>query len=168
MSNIDNIRNSLVTEYYDNSVVLDYALAIEQFLSDVAIIYPYKNWIDGEIVAGPHVEKYWVKIILMYPYKKMPDPSGAEVLSKMGVKVSYKKNKFRQSVKIKTPEDLEPNNKPKMEEKPIWLIKLDIPKSLLRTKDIQDFESLTDDIDFNVIDQALTIDNLDVEEVLRN
>ena len=35
-------------------------------------IYTYKNWLEGEVVAGPEVGRYWVDITLMYPREQMP------------------------------------------------------------------------------------------------
>jgi len=43
-------------------------------------LYAYANWKLGELVAGPEIKKYSVTCSFMWPYKLMPDPSGAERL----------------------------------------------------------------------------------------
>ena len=45
-------------------------------------IYVFKNWLDGELVSGPHVERYTVKCAFMWDAKEMPDPEGAKPLFK--------------------------------------------------------------------------------------
>ena len=54
---------------------------------DTANIYAYKNWMEGEIVEGPHIDRYWVTVTLMYYKNQMPDPEGAMRLTKNGCKV---------------------------------------------------------------------------------
>ena len=49
-------------------------------------VYAYQNWIEGEVVEGPRIERYWVTVTLMYPRKLMPDPSGAERILDFGAK----------------------------------------------------------------------------------
>lgn len=70
--------------------LLDIMIRMEDFL-DSLDLYAYKNWIDGEVVDGPDVSRYWATFTLRYPYEKMPDPSGAERLMKHGAIVEYEK-----------------------------------------------------------------------------
>lgn len=152
----DLVRNSLINDYFDNSVLLDTALGIENFLSEVAGIYPYKNWYDGEIIAGPSVKRYWVTLILKYDYDKMPDPKGGMVLLKMGCKVYYKKFKKKVPVKVKTPNDLTQRGKAKLIEEPIWLVKLVIPRKFIDKKNIDELESIDDQIDIDQVESVLS------------
>lgn len=127
MPNIDTIRNSLVTEYYENSVMLNVAMNIETFLSDDVILYPYTNWGKGEVVGGPYLKRYFASIILRYDYIDMPDPEGALVLKKFGVNVKYKKIKE----KVLDQEKSEKENKKVFKNEPAWFIQLDIPRDLV-------------------------------------
>lgn len=127
MPNIDAIRNSLVTEYYDNSVMLNVAMNIETFLSDDVLLYPYTNWGKGEVIGGPYLKRYFASIILRYDYKDMPDPEGGLVLKEFGVDVKYKKV-------IERVVDVEKSkNQPKKvyKNEPAWYIQLDIPRDLV-------------------------------------
>ena len=43
-------------------------------------VYIFPNWKSGELVEGPKYEKYFVTCTFMWPYRKMPDPTGGERL----------------------------------------------------------------------------------------
>src|SRR5579863_9476117 len=107
MADIDRVRDPLVNQYYDNSILLDTALAVDGFFEDIAMIYPYSGWFDGEVVAGPSVKRYWVTIVLKYDFKNMPDPAAAKILTKLGCKVFYKKFKQKVEVDVVGPQDLD-------------------------------------------------------------
>ena len=68
-------------------------------------VYAYKNWIEGEVVEGPRIERYWVTVTLMYPEKLMPDPDGATRIIDFGGKVYYAKDKLVTAAKLVDPED---------------------------------------------------------------
>jgi hypothetical protein len=127
MPNIDKLRSELVTEYYDNSVMLNVSMNIEQFLSDEVLLYPYKNWHKGEIIAGPYIKRYNVSIILRYDYKDMPDPEGALVLKKFGATVTY--HKINETVEDK--DVSKKQNKKVTKKEPAWFIQLIIPRDLV-------------------------------------
>lgn len=127
MPNIDDIRNSLVTEYYDNSVMLNVAMNIETFLSDDVLLYPYTNWAKGEVVGGPYLKRYFASIILRYDYKDMPDPEGALVLKDFGVEVKFKKV----NEKVLDEEKSDKSDKEVYKKMPAWYIQLDIPRDLV-------------------------------------
>lgn len=155
MATIDRVRDPIINQYYDNSVLLDTALAIDGFLEDVAMIYPYKNWYDGEIVAGPSVKRYWVTIILKYDYKNMPDPAGAKILTKLGCKVFYKKFKQKVEVDVVGPQDLDTRKRPKMTVEPCWLVKIVIPKKFIENEELKGMDQLDDEVDVDQIEDSL-------------
>jgi hypothetical protein len=154
MPNIDTIRNSLVNEYYDNSVMLNVAMNIETFLSDDVILYPYTNWGKGEVIGGPYLKRYFATVILRYDYIDMPDPEGALVLKGFGVNVKYKKVKE----KVLDTEKSEKSNEKVFKYEPAWFIQLDIPRDLVTDErqrqqmasiehllDLEALEDITDD-----------------------
>lgn len=166
MPNIDELRNEIVTSYYDNSVMLNTAMNIEQLLADDVILYPYRNWESAEVVAGPYVKRYHVTIIFRFDYEQMPDPEAIPVLDRFGIKTSYKK------VKEKILQE-EPDKDGKevygMED--VWYVQLEIPKRLVTDKhqagvlsqledmlDIEAIESVADETD-NGDDQFNEFDN---------
>lgn len=122
------------------SSAIDTLMDVEQVL-DSKGIYAYKNWIEGEVVEGPHIEKYWVTVTLMYPRRLMPDPEGAERLIKNNCKVYYAKDELVTAAKLNTPEDsdtpdgadgMRPGQaRAKHIKRPIWLVTLEIPRKFL-------------------------------------
>lgn len=120
MPSIDRLRNTIVTEYYDNSVLMNIAMNVESFLCDDAMIYPYSGWETGEIISGPYLKKYYVTVILRFDYENMPDPNGGKVLQKYGVVVKYKK--LYEVTKVKDGDDIKDK---------VWYVQLDIPKALV-------------------------------------
>lgn len=83
------MASNVIDRLTDSNSLLNVMIKMEDFL-DSLDLYVYKNWIDGEIVSGPHVTRYWTSMTLMYDYKDMPDPAGALRLMKHGALVKYK------------------------------------------------------------------------------
>jgi len=95
-------------------------------------VYVFKNWKQGELAKGPVYEKYFITCTFMWPYKKMPDPSGGQRLLDYGCEVRYKKAILKYPVKVKTPNDFEPGTKmPKMAKTPIWFVEISMPRQLM-------------------------------------
>lgn len=155
MANVDNLRDALISEYYDNSAMLDTALAVTAFLDDICSVFAYKNWYEGEVVAGPSVKKYWVTIVLKYDYKNMPEPAGAKVLSKLGCKVFYKKFKQKVEAKVTGPQDLDTRHRPKTVVEPCWLVKIVIPKKFVENEELKGIDDLDEEIDVDQIEEVL-------------
>jgi hypothetical protein len=164
MATIDRVRDPIISQYYDNSVLLDTALSVDGFLEDVAMIYPYKNWFDGEIVAGPSVKRYWVTIILKYDYDEMPDPAAAKILTNLGCKVFYKKFKQKVEVDVKGPQDLDLRKRPKTTVEPCWLIKIVIPKKFIENEEIKGMDQLDDEVDVDQIEDSLNSGSKDTSK----
>ena len=127
---IENVKDIYMTDSSLESL-LDY----ERVLDNLDV-YTFKNWRLGELIEGPVYEKYFITCSWMYPFRKMPDPSGAERLLNYGCEVSYKRDHFEYPIKVKTPDDFTPGTKvPKLVSKPIWIVTITIPKKLM--SDIQ-------------------------------
>ena len=122
-------------------------------------LYAFANWKQGELVEGPIYEKYFVKCTFMWPYKKMPDPRGAQRLGEYDCEVVFSEDMFEHPVDVKDPSDFKAGTKvPKMVKSPIWLVEIVMPKKLMQ--DIQqgalELESGT--VDMEEIDQAYETD----------
>ena len=138
--NPDNINDELGT-IFKSKTLLTILLEIEGML-DKLDMYVFENWIEGEIVDGPNVSKYWIDLTLMYNLKQMPDPDAITRLTEHNIKVFYKKDVLEQPKKIEDPEDLEIDlqdptapgynkRRAKTETIPIWLVKLEIPRQFI-------------------------------------
>lgn len=119
---------------------IDTLMDIERVLDNLNM-YAYENWIEGEIVEGPHIDRYWVTVTLMYPHKLMPDPEGTRRLTNNGCKVYYAKDELVTAAKLREPEDSEGpdgendrrpgQNRAKKVVRPIWLVTLEIPRKFM-------------------------------------
>ena len=124
---------------------------------DNANIYAYKNWIEGEIVEGPHIDRYWVTLTLMYPHALMPDPEGAARLISNGCQVFYAQDELVSAAKLKSPEDSEGidgmdgkrpgQTRAKKVIKPIWLVTLVVPRKFI--EEIESSKLRVDDLSIN-------------------
>jgi len=140
---------------------------------DTSNIYAYANWIEGEIVEGPHIDRYWATVTLMYPRKLMPDPVGAERLINNGCKVYYAEEELISAAKIKTPDDVAQvdgadgkrpgQTRAKKIVKPIWLVTVVIPRKHM--EDIETNKLRVDDqnIDSDKVEQAAVDENDDIQ-----
>jgi hypothetical protein len=147
--------------------VIDTLVEIDRVL-DRMDVYAYENWIYGEIVDGPFVERHWVELTLMYPAKMMPNPDAAMRLIANGCKVSFGKDKFKTFGKVTTSEDIitteDGQRIPKPIIKTVWLVTIRIPKQLLDvSEDIKDM----DDVDYDSVEAAYD-EELDGEQGLQN
>ena len=127
MTDLDSIKTTLVNISKGNSL-LDTLLEFERTL-DNAEIFAYKNWILGELVEGPIINRYWYKTIWMFPASMMPDPDAGLRLTKLGAKVSFRKGTFSKPVKVTGPADwVNPETKrAKMAHHEVWLVTIEIP-----------------------------------------
>lgn len=156
---IDTLKNNI-----NRQSALDVLMDVERVL-DNQNIYTYANWIDGEVVEGPHIEKYWVTVTLMYPYEKMPDPEAAERLLKHDCKVYYAKDILISAAKLKDPSDSEPRDaadgrrpgqhRAMKVEKDIWLVTLEIPRKFMEELSAANLSIANDNIDGSAVDSAL-------------
>lgn len=127
MTDLESIKKTLVNISKGNSI-LDTLLEFERTL-DNAEIFAYKNWILGELVEGPIIERYWFKTVWMYPYAMMPDPDAGLRLTKLGAKVNFRKGVFKKPVKVRGPQDWvdSETKKAKVVDHDIWLVTIELP-----------------------------------------
>jgi hypothetical protein len=96
-------------------------------------IYVFKNWLEGELVSGPDINRYSVSCTFMWDQKEMPDPEGAKRLGIYGCQVIYKKEHVLIPRKIKSPGDYRPGTKKgKIDAHPVWTVTIDMPKKLMQ------------------------------------
>lgn len=120
-----------VENIYSSNSALSALKDFERVLSEMNM-YVYKNWIDGELVSGPIVERHWVKASFMWPHDKMPDPMAAKRLLEYGCQVRYEKSNLLEPRKIKSPDDFRPGTrKGKLDQIPIWIVEIIMPKKLV-------------------------------------
>ena len=143
---------------------------------DEADLYAFRNWELGELVQGPDVRRYSVACVFMWPYKLMPNPKGARRLVAIGCKVKFAKSDVKVPVEIKDYDDYVPGTRyPKMKEKPVWFVYIEIPKSLLdeikegtidlagQNIDLEELDnSYDDDLDKNETEEEQQMNNTDV------
>lgn len=127
MTDLDTIKSTLVN-ISKGEGILDMLLEFERTLDNVEL-FAYKNWLLGELVAGPFISRYWFKVTLMFPAKMMPDPDAGLRLLKLGAKVSFRKGTFNKPVKVSGPQDWAniTTKKAKMAHHPVWLVDIDLP-----------------------------------------
>ena len=138
-------------------------LDFERVLDELDV-YAFKNWEIGELVQGPDIGKYKVGCVFMWPEKLMPDPRGAKRLLPFDCEVNYQKKMIKIPIKITAPKDYIPGtHKAKIVEKPVWLVEIVMPKSLLDEIRTGSIEMQDEEIDLEDLDQAYEQD-LDQEE----
>ena len=154
----DNIR-----DIYMSEGTITTLLDFERVLDEVDV-YAFKNWEIGELVAGPEISKYRVACTFMWPEKLMPDPRGGRRLLPFDCEVSYRKVEMKIPIKITDPSDYRPGTKKaRIVEKPVWLVEIVMPKSLMSDIRTGSIEMEDQDIDLEELDQAYEQD-LDKEE----
>ena len=146
---IENIKDVSMSKSTLN-ILLDFERVLDEMN-----LYAFMNWKTGELVDGPEVGKYRVACTFMWPYSMMPDPAGAERLLNFGAKVQWGKDWLVYPIDIKSADDFrEGTKKPKLAQKRIWLVTIDLPKSLI--KDIQQGSEdvMNSTVDLSDIDAA--------------
>lgn len=140
------------------STLLDFERVLDE-----ADLYAFKNWILGELVQGPESGRYSVKCTFMWPYKLMPDPSGAKRLANIGCNLSFAKTKIKVPIEVKNYEDFVQGTRyPKGVEKKVWLIQIEIPKELMNEIKEGSIDLADQTIDLDDIEEAYE-DDLDKE-----
>ena len=131
MNDIIDVIKNLQTLSENNSafrVLKDFERVLDEL-----DIYVFKNWEDGEIIAGPDVNRYDVTCKLMWERNNMPDPEGGKRLSDYGCRVIYAKEEILLPRKIKDPGDFRPGTKKgKIDAHPIWTVEITMPKKLMQ------------------------------------
>lgn len=136
-----------IQKLFDEDGLQDILLAVEEYLDNMDL-YVFANWIDGEIVEGPVVSKYWVEITLKYTMDELPDPRGAYLFHNQGTKIQVRKDTQMVPRPVREPGDINPEtNKQVMNEVPVMLVKFTIPRRLVDASSVQEYEILDSEED---------------------
>lgn len=158
----------MVAANIKNIYISDGSLAslmdFERVLDDLDL-YAFRNWQIGELVAGPDIGRYTVSCTFMYPEHLMPDPRGGLRLVTFDCHVRYRRTRIKIPVKIEEPEDFIPGtHKARLIEKSVWLVEIEMPKSLMAEIRTGSIELEDQDIDLEELDRAYELD-IDQQEV---
>ena len=133
---LDVLRN--IKKIYASDYVIGALINMEKVFDDVNV-YAYKNWGKGELIEGPIRNKYDTTATFLWDINEMPDPEGGMRLTNLGANVEYRKDVKLVPRKIKSYDDYRPGTrKAKLDEIPVWLVKVTIPKTV-----IEDFNNET-------------------------
>jgi hypothetical protein len=158
VSIIDTVKG-IFTSDGSMSVLLDFERVLDE-----ADLYAFRNWQLGELVQGPVIKRYSVGCMFMWPYKLMPDPSGAKRLVKLGCKIQWKKTKIDVPVEVEAPDDFVPGTRyPKMNKKAVWLVYIEMPKEIMDDIREGSIDLAGQNIDLNELDDSYE-DDLDEED----
>lgn len=126
----DIIQN--VEQVYGSNNSLNLLKDFERVIDELDT-YVFDNWIDGELVSGPKESRYFVECTFMWPKDKMPEPKGGLRLIDYGCKVEIGESTVSTVRKIKKPDDIRPGTKKgKIDRMPVWLIRISMPKKLMK------------------------------------
>ena len=126
---LDIINN--IEGIYDSNTSFQVLKDFERVLDELDI-YVYKNWEDGELAAGPKIDRHWITCSFMWPRDKMPDPMGGKRLLDYDCKVKFNKSSLIQPRKIRKPDDIRPGTKKgKLDRSGIWIVEIQMPKKLI-------------------------------------
>jgi len=134
------------------AILLDF----ERVLDEIDI-YAFQNWILGELVEGPEVNRYSVACTFLWPLELMPDPRGGRRLLPFDCKVSYKKTSMKVPAKVKGYGDMIDGGavkKPKLIDKEVWLVEIVMPKELIADIREGSIELEDEQIDLEDLDLA--------------
>lgn len=159
VSIISNIKG-IMTSDGSMSTLLDFERVLDE-----ADLYAFQNWIYGELVDGPKSGRYTVKCTFMWPYKLMPDPTGAKRLANIGCNIKFAKSKIKVPIEVTNYDDFVQGTRyPKMIEKKVWFVQIEIPKDLMNEIKEGSIDLADQTIDLEDIDEAYE-DDLDKENV---
>ena len=128
---LDIIKN--IETIYNSDTAFSILKDFERVIDELDL-YVYKNWENGELAQGPDIERHFVTCSFIWDEDEMPDPMGAKRLVDYDCKVSYKKDSVIVPRKIEDPDDMRPGTKKgKLDQMPIWLVTIRMPKDLIRT-----------------------------------
>jgi hypothetical protein len=133
----------------DSPHLLDLLIQMEDVL-DSLDVYVFKNWLDGEIVEGPSVRRYWLDMTLKYPLKKMPDPRAGLRLLKHGVRVDFDKAHESADGKTKALDEVEDDSQGKK----VWLVRISIPRRLISELNAGQLDFYDEEVDVEDVQDA--------------
>lgn len=120
-----------IEQIYGSNNSLNILKNFERVLDELDI-YAFDNWIDGELISGPHESKYFIECTFMWPKENMPEPKGGIRLLDYGCKVKFGESQVARVRKIRTPDDIRPGTKKgKIDHDDVWMVKIKMPKRLM-------------------------------------
>lgn len=123
---LDNVKNVSMSKHA-MAAMLEFERVIDEL-----DVYTFRNWMEGELVEGPKIEKHFVTCTFMWPYKAMPDPRGGEQLLGYNCIVTYEKTKLIYPKKVEGYDDFKPGTKmPETTSTPVWLVSITMPRLLM-------------------------------------
>lgn len=120
----------------DNYGKLDAAMEVAAFLEQVGA-FAFDNWIDGELVYGPVIEKYYVTIKMMFPKKLPPNPAVFERLTNLECIVELNEDTYKRVALIRDdkvqPLEFSADNgfTKKTFEHRVWIVTVRVPQRYL-------------------------------------
>lgn len=140
-----------IDELQKSSYLMETLIQLEDIL-DSLDIYVYPNWLRGEIVEGPIVRRHSISFSLFYAEGEKPDSRGADRLRKFDVAVTLSK---LQSEGATDADGRKPVGSPHEDGKMAgWLVKIDVPRRLLKQINDAEMENYDDDVDTEIVDTA--------------
>ena len=129
------LLNDQIKKISETNTLLDMLLEFEKVLEDVDL-YAYANWDKGELLEGPHLDRHYVNVKLLYKENDMPDPYGAKRLLAKDCLVKFKKDTLISPVRVKTYDNVTfqpmPNGqirrKPKTKSEGVWVVEIKMPR----------------------------------------
>lgn len=127
--------NDSIKKISETNTLLDMLLEFEHVLDNLEL-YAYKNWIKGEVLEGPTLDRHWISVKLMYRSKQMPDPDGAKRILARGGLVKYVKETLLTPRKVRTFDDITVEVTPdgrnrykaRTESHPVWVVEIKLPR----------------------------------------
>lgn len=149
LDSLDVIKN--IENMYESNTAFGVLKDFERVLDELDL-YVYANWEDGELAAGPTVDRHWITASFFWPASKMPDPMGAKRLLDYDCKVTFQKSSIVKPKKIRSPDDFRPGTKKgKLQREPIWIVAIQMPKSLLS----EIYNASLDDLDIKEVEMGM-------------
>lgn len=128
--------NDQIKYVSQTNTLLDMLLKFEKVLDDINL-YAFRNWMQGEILEGPDLGRHYITVKLMYPYKEMPDPAGAERLFNIDCLVKFEKDvlecpmpaeKFTDAILANDYQDGSQPKKYEIKRDNVWLVTIKMPR----------------------------------------
>lgn len=135
-----------IEKIQDSPHLLDILIQMEDVL-DSMDVYVFENWLDGEVVEGPIIRRYWLDFTLKYPYDKMPDPKAALRLLKHDVRVDFEEAR-------EASEDPQKPVDEESDEGKIWLVKISMPRRLVVQISDTEHDFYDDEVDIDQVQDA--------------
>lgn len=131
---------------FQHDDLLDVLISVEDYL-DITGLYSFLNWEKGQ-VCGCKVFKYYVNLMLKYPYDDMPDPKAMKLLKSFGCKVAFKEMydyKPMKKVEDKDETYIDDNTgtrKNKVKRERIWFVDIMIPRKYIENEELFDLDAI--------------------------